>query len=77
MLQLAQRAFYLAKIPTPFHFAREREVLTRGGAMQSDADTVPMIIEEIISFRHSEREKRATDNDKEGSMEIKKREGYF
>ena len=47
------------------------------GAMQSDADTIPIIIEEIISFRHSEREKRATDNDKEGSMEIKKREGYF
>ncbi len=77
MLQLAHRAFYLAKIPIPFHFAREREVLVRGGAMRSGADTVPMIIEEIISFRHSEREKRVIDNDKEGSMEIKKREGYF
>ncbi len=47
------------------------------GAIQSDADTVPMIIEEIISFRRSERENRVIDNDKEGSMEIKKREGYF
>ena len=77
MLQPARSAFYLAKIPIPFHFAREREVLVRGGAMQSDADTVPMIIEEIISFRRSERENRVIDNDKEGSMEIKKREGYF
>ena len=47
------------------------------GAIQPDADTVPMIIEEIISFRRSERENRVIDNDKEGSMEIKKREGYF
>lgn len=51
--------------------------VTAGGAMHSDADTVPMIIEEKISFRRSERENRVIDNDKEGSMEIKKREGYF
>lgn len=47
------------------------------GAIQSDADTVPKIIEEMISFRKSERENRAIDHDEEGSMEIKKREGYF
>lgn len=47
------------------------------GAIRSDADTVPKIIEEIISFRRSERENRVIDHDQEGSMEMKKREGYF
>jgi len=47
------------------------------GAIRSDADTVPKIIEEMISFRRSERENRAIDHDEEGSMEIKKQEGYF
>jgi sulfate adenylyltransferase subunit 2 len=47
------------------------------GAIRSDADTVPKIIEEMIGFRRSERENRVIDHDEEGSMEIKKREGYF
>lgn len=47
------------------------------GAIRSDADTVPKIIEEMASFRRSERENRAIDHDEEGSMELKKREGYF
>jgi sulfate adenylyltransferase subunit 2 len=47
------------------------------GAIRSEADCVPKIIEEMISFRRSERENRAIDHDEEGSMEIKKREGYF
>jgi sulfate adenylyltransferase subunit 2 len=47
------------------------------GAIRSDADTVPRIIEELVSFRRSERENRVIDHDQEGSMEIKKREGYF
>ena len=47
------------------------------GAMRSDADTLPKIIEELITFRRSERENRAIDHDEEGSMEVKKREGYF
>jgi sulfate adenylyltransferase subunit 2 len=47
------------------------------GAIRSDADTVPKIIEEMFSFRRSERENRAIDHDEEGSMELKKREGYF
>lgn len=47
------------------------------GAIRSSADTVPKIIEEMISFRRSERENRAIDHDEEGSMELKKREGYF
>ena len=47
------------------------------GGIRSDADTVPKIIDEMISFRRSERENRVIDHDEEGSMEIKKREGYF
>ncbi|MGC2766859.1 MAG: sulfate adenylyltransferase subunit CysD [Candidatus Acidiferrum sp.] len=47
------------------------------GAIRSEAGTVPKIIEEMISFRRSERENRAIDHDEEGSMELKKREGYF
>jgi sulfate adenylyltransferase subunit 2 len=47
------------------------------GAIRSDADTIPKIIEELISFRRSERENRVIDFDQDGSMEIKKREGYF
>ncbi len=47
------------------------------GAIRSEADTVPKIIEELIGFRRSERENRVIDHDEEGSMETKKREGYF
>ena len=47
------------------------------GAIESSADTLPAIIEELITFRRSERENRAIDHDEEGSMESKKREGYF
>jgi sulfate adenylyltransferase subunit 2 len=47
------------------------------GAIRSDATTIPGIIAELISFRSSERANRAIDHDQEGSMEIKKREGYF
>ena len=31
----------------------------------------------MIAFRRSERENRVIDHDQEGSMELKKREGYF
>ena len=47
------------------------------GAMRSEADTLPKIIEELFLARRSERENRVIDHDQEGSMEIKKREGYF
>ena len=47
------------------------------GAIRSDAETIPAIIAELISFRSSERANRIIDHDQEGSMEIKKREGYF
>jgi len=47
------------------------------GAIRSDADTLPKIIAELVSFRSSERANRIIDHDQDGSMEIKKREGYF
>jgi sulfate adenylyltransferase subunit 2 len=95
----------------PLYFAREREVVVRGGsilllhtgvrllpgerpeimkcrmrslgcvpctgAIRSEADTLPKIIDEMMTFRRSERENRVIDHDEEGSMELKKREGYF
>jgi sulfate adenylyltransferase subunit 2 len=47
------------------------------GAVRSTADTVPKIIEELVRVRQSERQLRVIDHDQDGSMEIKKREGYF
>ena len=47
------------------------------GAMRSEADTVEKIIAELFLARRSERENRVIDHDQEGSMEMKKREGYF
>jgi sulfate adenylyltransferase subunit 2 len=47
------------------------------GAVRSDADTVPKIIEELLAVRQSERQLRVIDHDQDGSMELKKREGYF
>ena len=47
------------------------------GAIRSEADTLPKIIEELFLMRRSERENRIIDHDQEGSMEMKKREGYF
>ena len=47
------------------------------GAIRSEADTVGKIIDEMKLVRRSERENRVIDHDQEGSMEIKKREGYF
>jgi sulfate adenylyltransferase subunit 2 len=95
----------------PLYFAKEREMLVRGGvlipldhpmdllpgekpqrvmcrmrslgctyctgAIRSTASTIGDIIEELKYFRRSERENRVIDHDQEGSMELKKREGYF
>jgi sulfate adenylyltransferase subunit 2 len=47
------------------------------GAIRSKADTVDKIIAELREFRRSERENRVIDHDQDGSMELKKREGYF
>jgi sulfate adenylyltransferase subunit 2 len=47
------------------------------GAMRSDAETLPEIIAEMRASTMSEREGRLIDHDESGSMEKKKREGYF
>ncbi len=47
------------------------------GAIESKAGTVQDIILELTQSRSSEREVRAIDNDRVGSMEKKKQEGYF
>ncbi len=47
------------------------------GAIESEADTLDAIVEEMLIARTSERQGRLIDNDEAGSMEKKKREGYF
>jgi len=47
------------------------------GAIESNATTLPEIIQEMLLTKHSERQGRVIDFDQAGSMEEKKREGYF
>ena len=47
------------------------------GAVESTATTLPEIIQEMLLATRSEREGRVIDHDQVGSMEEKKREGYF
>jgi sulfate adenylyltransferase subunit 2 len=47
------------------------------GAIESEADTLPAIIQEMLLARTSERQGRVIDHDSAGSMEKKKQEGYF
>ncbi|MFD1560889.1 sulfate adenylyltransferase subunit CysD [Paraburkholderia silviterrae] len=47
------------------------------GAIESEADTMPGIIEEMLLAKTSERQGRLIDSDSAGSMEKKKQEGYF
>jgi sulfate adenylyltransferase subunit 2 len=47
------------------------------GAIRSVADTPAKVIQELQGLRRSERENRLIDHDQDGSMELKKREGYF
>jgi sulfate adenylyltransferase subunit 2 len=47
------------------------------GALRSSATTLPEIIREMLLTKYSERQGRLIDFDEEGSMEAKKREGYF
>jgi sulfate adenylyltransferase subunit 2 len=46
-------------------------------AVELDADTLPAIIARCCDARSSERAGRLIDHDEDGSMEKKKREGYF
>ncbi|HHQ4923512.1 sulfate adenylyltransferase subunit CysD [Aeromonas veronii] len=47
------------------------------GAIESEADTLPTIIAEMMQARTSERQGRLIDSDQSASMEKKKMEGYF
>ena len=47
------------------------------GAIDSNADSVDAIVEELSNARVSERQGRVIDHDTAGSMEMKKQEGYF
>jgi sulfate adenylyltransferase subunit 2 len=47
------------------------------GAIESEADTLPAIIQEMLLTRTSERQGRVIDHDSAASMEKKKQEGYF
>ncbi len=47
------------------------------GAIESNADTLEAIVGEMLTARTSERQGRLIDRDESGSMEKKKREGYF
>ena len=47
------------------------------GAVESDATTLPEIIQEMLLTKTSERQGRVSDHDTAGSMEKKKMEGYF
>ena len=47
------------------------------GAVESNASTLPEIIQEMLLSTTSERQGRAIDHDESGSMEKKKQEGYF
>jgi sulfate adenylyltransferase subunit 2 len=47
------------------------------GAVESVADTLPQVIQEMLLTKTSERQGRVIDNDSSGSMEKKKMEGYF
>ena len=47
------------------------------GAVESEADTLPAIIQEMLLTTSSERQGRVIDHDQAASMEKKKQEGYF
>lgn len=47
------------------------------GAVRSEAKTLPDIIREMLLATESERQGRLIDHDSDGSMEEKKRQGYF
>ncbi|MED5738120.1 sulfate adenylyltransferase, partial [Enterobacter ludwigii] len=47
------------------------------GAVESNAQTLPEIIEEMLVSTTSERQGRVIDRDQARSMERKKRQGYF
>lgn len=72
------------RIPTELEETQLRQVRFRTlgcypltGAVVSNAQTIPEIIQELLLSNYSERQGRMIDHDSTGSMEKKKQEGYF
>jgi sulfate adenylyltransferase subunit 2 len=51
--------------------------MTCTGAVESDADTIERVIQEVASARNTERGTRADDKRTEAAMEDRKKQGYF
>ena len=51
--------------------------ITITGGIESDADTLEKIVEEVSAMRETERGNRADDKRSESSMEDRKKQGYF
>ena len=51
--------------------------MTCTGAVESDADNIDKVIQEVASARQTERGTRSDDKRSETAMEDRKREGYF
>ena len=51
--------------------------ITITGGIESDADTLEKIVQEVAAMRHTERGNRADDKRSETSMEDRKKQGYF
>ena len=51
--------------------------ITITGGIESDADTIDKIVEEVSKMRHTERGRRADDKRSDTAMEDRKRQGYF
>ena len=54
-----------------------RTTESRRGAIESEATNLTEVLEEMLRAKSSERQGRVIDYDESGSMEEKKREGYF
>ena len=51
--------------------------MTITGAVESDADDIDKVIQEVASARQTERGNRADDKRSEAAMEERKKQGYF
>ena len=73
---------YLPKIEGEETFKKKIRFRTLGdititGGIESDADTLEKIVEEVAAMRETERGNRADDKRSETAMEDRKKQGYF
>ena len=74
---MSQCKLFPYRIQTDEHNFRTLGCYPLTGAIESDATTLPEIIQEMLLTKSSERQGRLIDSDQTGSMEEKKRKGYF